>query len=106
MAVLFDFHWRRAVCGLLAAGLLGACGVTDPVQQQAGAPLPGCDAERVQHVLGESLTEEMLERLREQADAVEVRLLRPDSIITKEYKRGRLNVVADEQGRVVRVYCG
>ena len=33
-------------------------------------------------------------------------MLRPDSIITKEYRAGRLNVVVDTAGRVLRVHCG
>lgn len=106
MSMGFSFRWLAAAAVLPAAALLGACVVTEPVQQQAAAPALHCDAEAVQHALGERLAEGMPERLREQAGADEVRLLRPDSIVTKEYKRGRLNVVADEQGRVLRVYCG
>ena len=41
------------------------------------------------------------------AGADTVRMLRPDSMITKEYRVGRLNVVVDAAtGRIVSVNCG
>ena len=40
------------------------------------------------------------------AGADTARMLRPDSMITKEYMMGRLNVVVDRDNRIVRVDCG
>lgn len=65
-----------------------------------------CDATALQELLGTKLRDNTLEQARQRAGAESVRLLRPDSIITKEYRLGRLNVVADAQDRIVRVYCG
>ena len=48
----------------------------------------------------------LLERVLADAGADEARKLDEDSIITKEYKQGRVNVVVDAKGQVVRVYCG
>ena len=33
-------------------------------------------------------------------------MLQPDSMVTKEYKVGRLNVVVGADNRVTRVHCG
>ena len=33
-------------------------------------------------------------------------MLRPDSMITKEYQVGRLNVVVGADNRITRVHCG
>ena len=65
-----------------------------------------CDAQAAQFLLGQSYGPDTLRRALDAAGADEARMLRPDSIITKEYRAGRLNVVVDTSGRVQRVYCG
>ena len=70
------------------------------------APRHRCDAQAAQSLVGQPYGATTLEQARVAAGADEVRMLRPDSVITKEYKRGRLNVVVDAQQRVSRVNCG
>lgn len=70
------------------------------------APRNQCDAQAVQALVGQPWGDTMLAQARAAAGADEARLLHLDSVITKEFKMGRLNVVVDGSGRVVRVYCG
>ncbi|HMN21288.1 MAG TPA: I78 family peptidase inhibitor [Ottowia sp.] len=71
-----------------------------------GAPGNHCDARAAQFLVGQRYDDDSLRRALEAAGADEARRLRPDSVITKEYQAGRLNVVVDAGGRVVRVHCG
>lgn len=93
--------------GMLGLGfLLMACHSPAPSHEARPAEPARCDAAALQDLLGTKLRDDTLEQARQSAGAEVVRLLRPDSIITKEYRLGRLNVVADTQDRIVRVYCG
>jgi hypothetical protein len=69
------------------------------------APRNRCSAQAAQFLVGQPYGAATLEQARTAAGADEVRMLRPNSIVTKEYKLGRLNVVVDADQRVVRVDC-
>ena len=74
---------------------------------RSGVPVRNqCDAQAAQFLLGQSYGPDTLRRALDAAGSDEARMLRPDSIITKEYRAGRLNVVVDTAGRVLRVHCG
>lgn len=77
-----------------------------PALHRDGAPGNACDAETAAGAVGEALDAALLERVLDAAGADEARALEEGSIITKEYKQGRVNVVVGEDGRVVEVYCG
>lgn len=105
-----------------ATGLLVACAGTGAADANDPSTPPGstqatevrsdapprnqCDAAAAQSLVGQAYEPAALERARATAGADEARMLHENSIITKEYKMGRLNVVVDETGRIVRVYCG
>lgn len=103
-------HRPRILVTALGLGfLLMACHSPAPnrvVDAAQPAEPARCDASVLQTLIGAPLQDDTLEQARQTAGAEAVRLLRPDSIITKEYRIGRLNVVADAQDRIVRVYCG
>ena len=66
-----------------------------------------CDADAAQELVGSRYRgATTLQRALELAGADDVRLLYHDTVITKEYRTGRLNVLVDGEGRVERVYCG
>lgn len=69
-------------------------------------PRNQCNAEAAQFLVGQPVRSDTLQRALAAAGADMARRLRPDSIVTKEYEAGRLNVVVDAQGRVLRVHCG
>ena len=69
-------------------------------------PANRCDAQAAQFLLGQPYGAGTLEQARAAASADEARMLQPDSMVTKEYKVGRLNVVVGADNRVTRVHCG
>lgn len=87
----------------------GTAGATDPPAQRIASGVPPrnqCHAEAAQFLVGQPFGPATLQRALEAAGADEARMLRPDSVITKEYKAGRLNVVVGADAQVLRVYCG
>ncbi|WP_409698059.1 I78 family peptidase inhibitor [Yoonia sp.] len=77
----------------IALGLM-AC---EPVLAEDDA----CNADAYAHLVGADVTA---------TDGVTadgpVRVLRPDDVVTMEFRGDRLNFALDEQDRIVRVYCG
>ena len=70
-------------------------------------PRNQCNAQAVQSLVGQPYGAGTLAQALAAAGADTVRMLRPDSMITKEYRVGRLNVVVDAAtGRIVSVNCG
>ena len=107
-----------ALGSLLALSACNGMGAPAPAPG-AAAPPPGatsidsgqpprnqCRAEAAQFLLGSTWGPDTLAQALAAAGADRARMLRPDSMITKEYLAGRLNVVVDAAGRVVRVNCG
>lgn len=82
---------------------------TGPMAERVDSGQPPrnqCNADAAQFVVGQPARGDTLQRALIAAGADVARRLRPDSIVTKEYRAGRLNVVVDDQGRVQRVHCG
>lgn len=79
-----------------------------PTQLSSGsAPRNQCNAAASQHLVGQPWATSMLSEGLKASGADVVRMLRADSMITKEYQAGRLNIVLDATGQLVaRVYCG
>lgn len=69
-------------------------------------PANRCDAAAAQFLVGQPFGADTLQRALAAAGADEARMLRPDSMVTKEYKIGRLNVVVDANQRVTAIHCG
>lgn len=98
--------------------LLAACqgtGSAGPGQANAprtevlrsdAAPRNHCDAAAVAHVIGQPYASAVLERVLHDAGADVARMLHEDSIVTKEFQQGRINVMLDSENYVMRVYCG
>ena len=102
------FRWVGAVASLVT---LAACaGGTSAGGAEPKASTPAsqarCDAQAAQSFVGQPFNNDSLARLRTATGAEDVRQLKPDSVTTKEFKLGRVNVVVDANQRVVRVYCG
>ncbi|MFD1710117.1 I78 family peptidase inhibitor [Ottowia flava] len=102
------FPWLGGAASLfmLAACAGGATGDGSAPMAAAPPAEARCDAQAAQSFVGQAVTSDTLGRVRAATGAQEVRQLRPDSMITKEFKLGRVNVVVDASQRVVRVYCG
>lgn len=102
-------RWLMApglVFALAACCSTGAAVLASDETRPTSATRASCNAEAAQRWVGLAFEPEVLEQARLAAGAETVRLLRPDSVITKEFRVGRLNVVIDPEGRVARVHCG
>lgn len=75
-------------------------------QQPAGAEMDSCDPTAVQALVGNQATEDLNERARIAAGADTVRTLRPDQVVTMEYRAGRLNIDVDDAGIITGFRCG
>lgn len=102
------FRWAGGVASLLTlAACAGGNGSAGPdAKASAPASQASCNAEGAQSLIGQPFNSDTLARVRAATGANEVRQLKPDSAVTKEYKVGRVNLVVDSNQRVVRVYCG
>ena len=108
-----------ALCAVLG---LGACSspASDPQAGAAPPPAPPptqvssgqaprnqCAAEAAQQWVGQAYAPALLDEALRASGADVARVLRADSMITKEYQAGRLNLVLDASGqRIARAYCG
>jgi hypothetical protein len=90
---------------LLAFALLAACS-SSPDKAPAAKGDGRCDAEAVQHLVGERITTEMAEEAREQAGAEHLRVTQPNQPVTMDYNSQRLNIDIDEDDVILRLSCG
>lgn len=98
----------------LAFGTLAACcntpqtAVNWPKHLTSGeAPRSVCDVEAARFLEQQPYAEDTLARALAAAGADEARVLLQSEPVTKEYQRGRLNVIVDDAQRtVLRVRCG
>ena len=90
---------------LLPAVLLAACATAQPKPEPA-APHSQCDAESVQSYVGKAADAATMEAARKQAGAGIARILKPGQVVTMEYRIDRLNLHADDKGRITRIACG
>jgi hypothetical protein len=65
-----------------------------------------CDANAAQQFVGKKISDDIVEQARIAAGATIARALRPDMMITMEYRGDRLNLATDTNEMVVRVTCG
>ncbi len=105
--------WALAACAAQtpeapAAAKAAASGSTDTVVLSSGvAPRLQCSSQAAQALVGQSYEgQATLVRALQLAGADEVRLLHVGQSVTKEFKRGRVNVVIDVAQRVAAVRCG
>ncbi|MFJ2483774.1 I78 family peptidase inhibitor [Pseudomonas sp. NPDC087598] len=94
---------------LMAAAMLAGCSTTssesakDPVAPEAGSR---CEATAAEFAIGKKASPALLEQARAKAGAQNARFLKPDDMITLEYRSDRLNLNTDNGLVVTRVNCG
>ncbi|GGC00010.1 hypothetical protein GCM10011494_18120 [Novosphingobium endophyticum] len=93
------------LCGILLAQ--AGCSAETPASETMPPPptQQGCGAEQLGAYVGQSGTEEVLSRIREWRGDNPVRVLKPGSAMTMDYRPGRLNIFLDEQGRIEEFKC-
>ena len=85
----------------LVAGVLTACGSTDPSLPEARCKAAGAEAE-----LGKTVNEKVADDARYAAGAMRTRVIRPGQAVTMDADPQRLNIEVDETGRIRRLRCG
>lgn len=100
------------VLAILFAAALAGCSAGDrldgrrdrlpPPDVDTGTPAPSpCGAAQMGYLVGQQVAEVDLRTL-----SREVRLIRPDTAITEDYRPGRLNLDLDAAGVILRPWCG
>lgn len=104
--------WKLASLGtLLAASLLAGCSTpstdsaTDPVTT-TDTGHSRCEAKAAEFTIGKKASPQLLEQARTRAGAQNARILKPDDMVTLEYRSDRLNLNTDTNLVITRVNCG
>lgn len=77
-----------------------------PVEPMPGPIRTKCDASAAQRFVGQPFRAGIGERARRATNSKVVRILRPGTVMTMDYREDRVNVSIDERGRVDGVRCG
>ncbi|TLX22652.1 I78 family peptidase inhibitor [Thermomonas fusca] len=86
--------------------LLAAC-ASPPATPPPAADMPmTCSADAAQRYVGLPATAANIEAVRKASGANLVRALKPDQMVTLEYRGDRVNVLQDANGTIERVSCG
>ncbi len=109
---------KKGACSLsvlLASVLLVACaGAPDDISAPA-PPTVGqapaatdtvCDADAVQYAIGTSFDEANVPTLQSESGARQVRVLRPNSAATLDYREDRLNILLESNDMIEALRCG
>lgn len=104
--------WKLASLGtLLAASLLAGCSTTstesatDPVTT-TDTGHSRCEAKAAEFTIGKKASPELLEQARIRAGAQNARILKPNDMVTLEYRSDRLNLNTDDKLVITRINCG
>ncbi|KQW37204.1 MULTISPECIES: I78 family peptidase inhibitor [Pseudomonas] len=101
--------WKLAsLSTLLAAMFLSGCSTSestpDPVATETGHSR--CEAKAAEFAIGKQASPQLLEQARTRAGAQIARILKPNDMVTLEYRSDRLNLNTDANLVVNRVNCG
>lgn len=104
--------WKLASLGtLLAVSLLAGCSststesATDPVTT-TDTGHSRCEAKAAEFTIGKKASPELLEQARVRAGAQNARILKPNDMVTLEYRSDRLNLNTDNNLVITRINCG
>lgn len=104
--------WKLASLGtLLAVAMLTGCSTpsaestaTDTVVTDTGHSR--CDSSAAAFTVGKKASPELLEQARTRSGAQSARILKPDDMVTLEYRSDRLNLNTDANLVITRINCG
>jgi hypothetical protein len=102
--------WKLAsLSTLLAVALLSGCSSTSESTPEPAAVETGhdrCEAKSAEFAIGKKASPELLEQARTRAGAQIARILKPNDMVTLEYRSDRLNLNTDANLVIDRVNCG
>ncbi|WP_404375764.1 I78 family peptidase inhibitor [Vreelandella aquamarina] len=100
--------------GIFAVTLLAGCSSAPdstaapkpPTVDQTTPVSQACDANAVQYAIGAPFDEADVATLEEQSGARQVRVLRPGTAATMDYRDDRLNIHLESNGMIEALRCG
>ncbi|MDQ0741275.1 I78 family peptidase inhibitor [Pseudomonas sp. W4I3] len=104
--------WKLASFGtLLAALALAGCstpGASEPGKDATvtDAGHSRCESKAAEFTIGQKASPQLLEQARARSGAQNARILKPNDMITLEYRSDRLNLNTDDNLVITRVNCG
>lgn len=102
--------WVTLLAALALAGCASSGGGSGDSGSASGSPAVAndgrCNAEGAQFAVGKPATPQLLEQARTRSGSQIARILKPNDVMTLEYRSDRLNLNADGSGTVTRVNCG
>jgi hypothetical protein len=96
---------RPFTTALLLLLTLTGC-TSQPVTQPDAAASRICNIEKLQNVLGQTISVDKIEQIRLKAGAERVRVLAPNDAATMDYNPQRLTIDIDEAETIQRLSCG
>lgn len=96
-------------------------GATDPADAASGgdAPVKGpeppgiarlpegeCDAAPAQRYVGQKADSAVVQAALTATGAKQVRVIKPDMMVTMDFRSDRLNVRVDDDGKIIAITCG
>ena len=101
---------RSAVLsGFLASGMLATTACTPTTEDPSSSPPPlaevDCGAGQLGGYIGQPGSEQVLALIRQWRGDNPIRVLKPGSAMTMDYRPGRLNIFLDENDRIKEFKC-
>ena len=94
------------VPALLLLALAGCTSTAPPMTDPVPPARAQCHADAAQSLVGQPATTQNVELARQRAGAQIARVLKPDQMVTMEFREGRLNVYVDAANVITRIACG
>jgi len=66
----------------------------------------GCDASKVDYLIGENVSGYIERKAMKESGAEDVRVLKPDSVVTMDFNARRLNIHTDPGKVIIKLACG
>lgn len=101
---------RTVTMAGILAGVLAVGGCTAETQEPETTPPPpaeakGCGTEQLGGYVGQPASEEVLARIRQWRGDNPIRVLKPGSAMTMDYRPERLNIFLDDAGIIKEFKC-
>lgn len=98
------------VPAVLLSGLVAATGCTAETPEPGSLPpspteTADCGAGQLGAYIGQPASEEVLARIRQWRGDNPIRVLKPGSVMTMDYRPGRLNIFLDANDRIREFKC-
>ncbi|WP_159976066.1 MULTISPECIES: I78 family peptidase inhibitor [unclassified Novosphingobium] len=93
----------------VVAAALGACSAQTPPPEASAPPAtemePGCGADQLAGYVGRKASDDVIASITAWRGDKPIRVLKPDSAMTMDYRPDRLNIAVDAKGIITGLSC-